>query len=391
MRRRLSSAVGLLGEVYERDRSGKRLPAEDSLRRKIFEKGASYGWSVSHDLSHVGIDGYVEDLSDYLEQLARAVRLPRRSEQMFAAYRSSYIHELEELEPKDGPTWSALVERAAFGTRHPYARAPLGRISDLRELSLEAVIDRQDSLLTPREATLLVVGAVDVAKTHRAAQRWFGAWRAGAPPRRRRAPTPARPPRQPEALFVSVPHAKLAKICAARRLGDLRRLEDGQVELLAEVLAGGFGSRLFARLRDTHGVSYAPTGRLLRRRYARAMLICTQVPADRATEGLRYMRETLVDLRERPPEPLELERARAQLSARAAGRAASIPALVGHALEEIALGRPPRLPSGELVPIALQAQLLEARRWRFVLAGPIAPLKRAARANGLKPRRFALR
>ena len=386
-------AAALLGETHGRFAPGRRI-SEESLRRKVFDAGAMYRFEVGHDETFLEIGGFSADLPRHLRFLRDAVDDPRRNDLIFSAYRGALIHAVEELAPEDDQTFVELISRAAFGQGHPYARSTIGDLASLRELGFGQITDRQDQLLVPSRATLLVVGPVTPMTVLRVAESALGTWRVRrrAPPRR--TIVPPSPPRRTTAVQVPIPAASLVTVCGARPLGDLD-VDESRMKLLAGVLGSGFGSRLHRALRTERGLVYSASAQLVTRRRAAALIVCSAMPKDKSDVGLRVLRETIAQMGTRPPERSEIERAQAQLATSLATRTED-PA---HALatwnDLIVRGRaferaaPERLQTSELAPVqSLAARIADVQRWRFILAGSVSQSRSAAKANGLSLRRF---
>lgn len=385
--------VALLGERYEKTPDDRPIPAEDSLRRQIFEQGGQYHFGVEHDESYIGIDGYDQDLARHLKTLALAVRRPRRGEATFSMYRSALIHANEALEPSDDESFRKLINRAVFGARHPYARPPYGTAPALKELGLGAVIDRQEALLQPAKATLLVVGRTEPLTVRRYSEQALGRWRASAqPPLTRRAPK-AKPPSRPVALQLPLAHAALITVCGARPLGDIRGKEEA-LELTSRILGGGFGARLHQALRQEQGLAYASSAELIVRRHAKALLACTQVDRAKGPKALLTLQTVVDSLRSDPIREEELRRARALMVADMALARAEPEyfiqswheALIGGRLLE---DRTEAIRAVTLEQVrAVANKIMRPPQWRILLAGHPRYIAATARAAGLRPQPF---
>lgn len=401
-------AVAMLGERYEVDASGRPLVEEKSLRRMFFEGGARYDFRVDHDYAWIGVDGYAADLDDHLKALSAAVRRPRRGEGAFDGYLTQLVHRAEAVEPEDARTFEALLTRAAFGARHPYSRSPGGREADLRRLGYRDALERQDVLLDPKRSTLVLVGRVKPALVKRVAEATMGRWQpARRPGRRRPVRLRTRAVASGEALGVALKAARLVTACAARPVAK-RAAPANSLETLAGILGEGIGSRLYHRLRERLGASYAPQSWVVDRRHARALIACTRAETRRAGEALKTLRATIDDLRVTPPSPSELARVRAIQSARERAAHSSVRGAMATLHRSLARDRPfeipvrrgvfasaaapapaaPPRPAGVEEIRRLADRIMRAERWRIVLTGPPRAMRAAARQVGLELRPF---
>jgi predicted Zn-dependent peptidase len=145
-------------------------------------------------------------------------------------------------------------------------------------------------------------------------------------------------------------------------------------------------------LRDRHGVAYTASASVIRRRRARALLICATVDPGRGALALKAFRDTLAEARRTGPADAALARARA---VRAGALEASFDDLwsATHAwTRALSLGKPaPTVDAerGALEEVTaaevqeLAQKVLEAGSLRWVLSGDRRAIEAAARESGL--------
>lgn len=377
-------AVALLGDRREEDQSGKRLVGEELLRKEIRMGGGRYEADVDHDAASIGIDGFAADVGRYLERLGDAVKRPRCGPEMFAARRTAMIHALEDIELSDDSTLYRVLGRAAFGIRHPYARAIYGTQASLRMLGHEQVIWRQRALLDPRKTTLVVVGDVDSDEVLATARRALGDWQARSTRQERISVRPPRTSRNPPVQFIAQPTAQLMTICATRPVPD-PSVPDAPLDVLAAVVGRGLRGRLSDRLRGDAGMVYSASAFVLRRRHARAFLACTRTPAEETEETLRRILSVLEEAGSTPPTPAELMRAKALLASDVETERTDIRSILAAEVETLGLGGRPS-PSQRLTAITsvsatdvrdVAKEVLDPKRIRLVLAGRSQPARAA--------------
>jgi zinc protease len=180
-------------------------------------------------------------------------------------------------------------------------------------------------------------------------------------------------------------------VCATRPRAE-RRAADATLDLLAAVLGQGTQSRLSAALRDGSGLTYGAEAEIVKRRYARALLACSRLRADRAGEGIRLFREVLASARTTPPSREELERAKAIRLAELDAAYDDAAGIAEVWEEAIAQGRGhPRLDEerAELQSVtaeavqALAQQVLRPETIRWILSGDPRAATAAVEANQL--------
>jgi zinc protease len=383
-------AVKLAADFHEKSESGEELLEEKSLRRKVNELGGAASFEVASDDSVAGVSGYAQDVGKYLRMLADAVQVRRHGAQSFSERRDLLLDTVEDMESSDPLAFQRVLTEAAFGPGHPYSRSVIGTIASLTPLGIEEVVAQQDQIFVPRGATLLVVGDVRADAVLADARKAFSAWRG------RSTPLPSVPavsvPVGNQAVgFLKRRPASTLVVCATRPLAE-RRAADATLDLLAAVLGQGTQSRLSAALRDGSGLTYGAEAEIVKRRYARALLACSRLRADRAGEGIRLFREVLASARTTPPSREELERAKAIRLAELDAAYDDAAGIAEVWEEAIAQGRGhPRLDEerAELQSVtaeavqALAQQVLRPETIRWILSGDPRAATAAVEANQL--------
>jgi zinc protease len=137
--------------------------------------------------------------------------------------------------------WQAL-----FPLPHPYHGSVIGSMKDLDAASVEDVKAFFQTWYAPANATLAVVGDIDVAKTKALIEKYFGSLPSG--------PKPALPQVQPVKLTkeVEIRHeeqvATLPLVYVAWHSPAFYKEGDATADVLATVLSDGKASRLYRRL-----------------------------------------------------------------------------------------------------------------------------------------------
>jgi zinc protease len=382
--------IQLASDFREVGPDGEELAEEKSFRRQVMEEGGQAWFQVGADTTVVGIAGYARDAGRYLDLIAGAVTKPRAGEESFRERRNALLDEIEDVETSDPRALGRVLAEAAFGPGHPYARSVVGTLASLRPMGIEDAVARQQQILSPDGATLLVVGDVSAPAILAAARKAFGTWRhRGATPPRVAAPAAAAARRDID--FLRRQPATTLIVCASRPLGDVQA-SDGAVDLLATILGEGFEGRLVAVLREQNGLTYSAGVQVVRHRWARALLACSALAADRAEAGIRLFRETLDAAASAPPTDEEVRRAKAIRMAELEGAWDDAPSIAAAWLHALALGKArPRLAEerAELERIApdevraLARSVLTPAALRWIVSGEPRTAARAVDGNRL--------
>lgn len=380
-------AIALLGDSYEIGENGKPIIDEKSFRYQVSKLGGRFTFGVTHDYSTLGIDGYARDSKRYLDMLAGALTRPRLGEDTFAARRDNILDVLEDAELSDDSTFFEFLGQASFGAGHTYARPVYGTMDNVPNLALEDVRLEQTRLVTPKGATLIVVGDVSAPNVMAWAEASFGQWKGPPPPKEAAIRAPAISKRSSVGFIRRVPSTNLL-VCATRALSDVKG-QDEALDVLVEVLGHGAESRLGTILREQNGLTYGAYAEIVRRRFARTIVLCSRLRGSDADTGVRLFLEALEELRQKPPSDEEVLRARAVLiGAAEADRddlggqlTTTINALVTGVSEEERMTSL-RQVSPEGVQ-ALARKILDSSQLQILVAGEPAHARTAVKANNL--------
>jgi predicted Zn-dependent peptidase len=156
----------------------------------------------------------------------------------------------EKRQSYDNRPYGSFYEKimaALYPPGHPYHHTPIGSMADLDAATLDDVIEFFRAWYAPNNAVLSIVGDVDEDAAHAAAERYFGPI-----PANRGIRQPALPPvelgiggEMREVVRDAVP---LTRIHLGFRTPPFGSAELDALEVAAQILGGGKGSRLHRRL-----------------------------------------------------------------------------------------------------------------------------------------------
>jgi predicted Zn-dependent peptidase len=200
-----------------------------------------------------------------------------------------------------------LLPRLMYPAGHPYGWPVIGSVKDIRQVTVRDVRRLFKSFYSPRNATLVVAGQLDPARTRRLVQRYFGWIPAAAPPSRA---TPEAPRLRRQKRRRLRDRVQLTKLILAWHSPALMQPGDAEMDLAAEILADGKQSRLYKALvyeqRLALQVEAYQESRLLGSQFVVEVTARAGVDPDRL---LRATDEVLAKMAAAPPTARELRRA----------------------------------------------------------------------------------
>jgi predicted Zn-dependent peptidase len=138
------------------------------------------------------------------------------------------------------------IREQLFPKEHPYHLLTIGTPHDLDAASLDDVKAFFRTWYVPGNATLAIAGDIDKAQTKELVDKYFGPI-VGNPPPVRKAPAPS--PRAPVASRIEVSAGvELGRVYVSWPTPAFFAPGDGELDIVAHVLAGGKSSRLYKRL-----------------------------------------------------------------------------------------------------------------------------------------------
>jgi zinc protease len=208
---------------------------------------------------------------------------------------------------------SIEMDKMLWPPGHPYSWPTIGYMEDLTAASHEDVVNFFKTYYVPNNASLVIAGDIDIARTRVLVEKWFGEIPRGP------APIPVAPP---AALLTEVKRQTLTDQVRLPRLylGWLtpRAYAPGTaaLDVAASVLADGKNSRLYSRLvyetQIAQDVAAFQTSGALGGSF---QIIATARPGHTVAEIQKIIDEELEKLRRAAPEPREVQRVRNQIEA----------------------------------------------------------------------------
>jgi zinc protease len=222
--------------------------------------------------------GTAATLPQLLEDMARLSESFEYSRTRTIIMRERISKNLEALQRRpDGRATIAFFDALYPG--HPYGRQPVA--SEVEALTSDAAERWAKAQLLPDDAVLVVTGDLEPGPVLLAKiTSTFGGWKGGRAAARQ-APAPPLP-KEPRALLLDRPGAKLALLLVGLRLPEAARLDEVAVTAVARRL----GVSLNDMLRVNAGATYGVRPMLIDRPLAETLVIQTGVDAGVAGDSL---------------------------------------------------------------------------------------------------------
>ncbi len=137
------------------------------------------------------------------------------------------------------------LAHALFPKGHPYYASIIGSHADIQNAKLEDVRQFFASYYGPNNASIVIAGDIDKAKTRALVERYFGSFRRSAPVAR---PAVVTPPITSERRVVVHDRVELPRVFMGWLTPPAYQSGDAELAVAAEILGGGKSSRLYKKL-----------------------------------------------------------------------------------------------------------------------------------------------
>jgi zinc protease len=205
------------------------------------------------------------------------------------------------------------LEKMLWPPNHPYSWPTIGYMEDLTAASHEDVVEFFKRYYVPNNASLVIAGDIEFARTRRLVEKWFGDLPRGAAVERI-APPPAELTGVKRQTLTD--QVRLQRLYLAWLTPKLFGPDDATLDFAASVLAGGKNSRLYKRLvyddQIAQDVAAYQASAALGSSF---QIVATARPGRTVEEMRKAIDEELARLRSEPPTGREVTRARNQIEA----------------------------------------------------------------------------
>jgi zinc protease len=200
------------------------------------------------------------------------------------------------------------MNHALFPKNHPYYASVIGSHADIQNAKLADVRDFFTRYYGPNNASIVIAGDIDKAKTRALVTKYFGSFKRSAPVAK---PAVATPPITRERRLTVADRVELPRVYMAWLTPPAYQPGDAELAVTAQILAGGKAGRLYKSL--VYERQIAQDTAAAQNSNALTSTFVIDVTARPGTDAIAL--ETGIDaelqaLRDKGPTELEVERAR---------------------------------------------------------------------------------
>lgn len=284
------------------------------LAEAVEQLGTTLDEDASRDSSSLALSALTRDVDQAVQLLGEVVSEPAFSAADFARVQNEWLDGLRA--ERQAP--ERLASLAAFGTLlgKPHGSPVNGSLVDVRRLSIKDIVDFHRKAYGAGDATLIVVGDVELGPLRASAERAFAKLGKGEAALEQPFSEPARAPGK-RVLLIDRPGAVQSALMLVEHSPKRSAPGYERRELLTTLFGGLFTSRLNLNLREEHAYTYGARAQSAATRNWGAFYISTSVRTDVTADALKEAVKELDLLRDpsrgKPIRAQEVARARADL------------------------------------------------------------------------------
>jgi zinc protease len=262
-------AVGLLvkrgatAEAYERSglasmtaemlEEGTATRTSLQIEAELDRMGSHLSTGGSREWSAVSLDCLKRYLPDSLELMADVLLHPSFPGEELERLRKQRLDGILQERVSPGSIAGKAVRKALFGARHPYGWPIVGNEASVREVSRAELEQFYFKHYAPDASTLIMVGDVSLDDAVNLTERNLGSWTVENFGDVKLDEVPAA---IPKTFFVDRPGAAQSEVRIAMLAPPRSNTDYYVLEVLNNVLGGGFSGRLNLNLREDKGYTY---------------------------------------------------------------------------------------------------------------------------------------
>jgi zinc protease len=250
--------IGLGGLAADQLRAGGTTSMKpDALDEFLEGHAASIDTGLSADSGSASMSALKADVPDVMRVFADVLRHPAFDPDRMKIAVNELNAAISRKNDEPGSIMSRAFSQVIYGKDSPFAREQT--YATVAALTRDDLIAWHKKYLHPNRIILGIVGDITVAEAKALVTKTFGDWPKG-PAVTEKLPTPR--PDSPAGVFEAPKDDSTQSFVAIGNQGSLVRTNPDYyaVEVLNEVLSGGFASRLFSSVRTAKGLAYSVSG-----------------------------------------------------------------------------------------------------------------------------------
>ncbi|MGD9388818.1 MAG: pitrilysin family protein, partial [Gammaproteobacteria bacterium] len=364
------------------------------LAAAIESEGAVIGAGAGLDAATVYLNALKDRLDASLALFADVTLRPRFGEDEIERVRRQWLAGIAQEKTRPQSIAYRLLPPLLYGEGHAYAIPFTGSGTEeaIASLGRDDLVAFHRDWLRPDNARFIVVGDISMEQIVPLLEKHFGDWEAPETPLPTKNIARVERPEQPRIYLVDQPGSPQANILAGLLVNSTADEQSLDFDVANGVLGGTFTSRVNMNLREDKAWSYGVRSSASNTKGQRPWIL--SAPVDIAHTGdamLELIGEIEAFSGDRPAEPGEVEKIRANRIRSLPGRYETASAVLGTVSQIVSYGWPDdhvvreqqRIASMTLEQVREAAQILDVDALTWVVVGDLEQIEPQVRALGL--------
>ena len=292
---------------------GTRAMTSAELLRRIETLGANLGVATDFDATVLSMAVTKDQLAEALDILSQVIREPRFDGDELRKLKARTIDEVAgAARSSGGYTATRMVFRELFPERGAYGTYGLVP-SEVEKVDGASIRDFHRRFYVPKATTLVLAGDVDEATARSVAERKFGSWTGGEPPKVEL--TAPRAPAKARVVVAHRPKSVQSDVYVAMIAPPRKAATWPAIRVANQVLGGGVASRLFTDVREQRSLAYRTSAQVLELSHGeQPLVVYAGTETGKTVQAVAGLLENLARMTTSPPTAAETASARRYIS-----------------------------------------------------------------------------
>ncbi len=273
------------------------------IAQKLDGVGANISISASADAIIINAYSLKKHLPLLLDMLSKIMLQPDFPDDELEKLKKQAIASIQYEKSEPRSVASKLAKVVVYGEGHPYSQYMTEE--SVEKITTDQIEEYYESYFLPNNASIAVIGDVEPGSIKNELNQYIGKWEQG------KAPVISIPDPAPMPLgvyFIERPGSVQSTIIMTFSSVPYKNEDYEKIDLLATLMGGSFGSRLFRTLRETYSYTYSPYARNTSSKYANRFFLGSDVRNAVTDSAIIVIKEQLSDLAHHGPSEEELSR-----------------------------------------------------------------------------------
>lgn len=257
------------------------------INEKLQMLGASLGAGSDLDASFVSLNTLKPTLGPSLDLMADVVLNPAFPEQDFERLKNQQLVRIQQEKSQPVSMAIRVMPKFLYGEDHAYSQ-PLtgsGTEASVQSLTREDIQKFYNTWIKPNNATLMVVGDVELDELVPMLESRFSDWKKGKTPNKNIAEVPTM--NSGKIYLMDKPESPQSMIIGGYLVDPYGKVNEIARETSIDVLGGEFTSRLNMNLREDKHWAYGAQTMMLQAKGQRPMIAYAPVQTDKTSESIQ--------------------------------------------------------------------------------------------------------